>query len=161
MFKNKLLQLGIIILIALTLIAGVIIVLYYTLPSLNANPDPTNPNAEIKEKVKKLDTSEYTADELLEMTVKMEDITANLSTGDMIVVSMSFLLDSIEAKEEFEKLDFIPRDIVNKTLADMKPDELKGSKGADKLAATLMNKLNPELTEGKLQKVYVTKLIQP
>jgi flagellar FliL protein len=160
-FKNKLLQLSVIILIALTLIAGVVVALYFTLPSLNDNPDSTDPNVKVKEKVEKVDTSKYTADELLEMTVKMEDITANLADGELVMLSLTFLLDSVEAKEEFEKLDFIPREIVLKALADMNPNDLVGSKGSDKLASTLMNKINPELTAGKLSKIYVTKLMQP
>jgi flagellar FliL protein len=159
-FKNKLLQLGIIIIIAITLIAGACFALYYGFlkDTLFA---PETKEEQVKQKVEKVDTSKYTADELLEMTVKMEDLTANLADGEIVMLSLTFLLDSVEAKEEFEKLDFIPREIVLKALADMKPEDLVGSKGSDKLSATLMNKINPELTTGKLSKIYVTKLMQP
>ncbi len=159
MFKNKLLQLGVIILIALALIAVVVVILFNTI--LDTSPDPNDPNANVKEKVENVDSKKYTADELIEMSVHMNDLIANLSNKDIVQLSLTFELDSVDAKGEFEKLDYITKDIVLKTIADMKPEDIEGAKGIDFLSATLMNKINPKLTEGKLREIYVTKLIQP
>ncbi len=159
MFKNKLLQLGVIILIALALIAVVVVILFNTI--LDTSPDPTDPTANVKEKVEDVDSKKYSADELLEMSSHMNDMVANLSNKDIVQLSLTFELDSVTAKEEFEKLDFITKDIVLKTIADMKPEDIEGAKGIDFLSATLMNKINPKLSEGKLREIYVTKLIQP
>ena len=159
MFKNKLLQLGVIILIALALIAVVVVILFNTI--LDTSPDPNDPNANVKEKVENVDSKKYTADELIEMSVHMNDLIANLSNKDIVQLSLTFELDSVDAKGEFEKLDYITKYIVLKTIADMKPEDIEGAKGIDFLSATLMNKINPKLTEGKLREIYVTKLIQP
>jgi flagellar FliL protein len=158
-FKNKLLQLGVIILIALALIAVVVVILFNTI--LDTSPDPNDPNASVKEKVEDVDSKKYSADELLEMSVHMNDLLGNLSNNDIVQLSLTFELDSVEAKEEFEKLDYITKDVVLKTIADMKPEDIKGAKGIDFLSATLMNKVNPKLSEGKLREIYVTKLILP
>jgi flagellar FliL protein len=158
-FKNKLLQLGVIILIALALIALVVVVLFNTI--LETEPDPADPNAKVVEKVEKVEAKKYTADELVEMTVHMNDITANLASKDLIQLSLSFELDSTGAKEEFEKLGHITQDIILKTLSETEPEDLDGEKGIDALTSNLMNKINPKLKEGKLRQIYVTKMIQP
>jgi len=49
--------------------------------------------------------------------------------------------------------------IVIQTLADMTPDQVSGSKGFDNLTSALMNKMNPDLHEGKLNKIMITDFV--
>jgi flagellar FliL protein len=101
------------------------------------------------------------ADELLEVTSELTDIRTNIADADYVVVlDLSFQLDSKEAKESFDKIkDVAIRPIVNKALWQMTREELAGTAGKDKLSADLINAINPVLPTGKLTKVEITSFI--
>jgi flagellar FliL protein len=98
-----------------------------------------------------------TADQIKENTVIIKDILTNLNGKDKFIkVSFAFELENKKAKEEFEKLDFKMKAIIIQTLADMTPEQIQGSQGVDQMNAALMNKINKELTLGKLREIWIT-----
>ncbi len=157
MFKNKLLQLGVIILIALAIIAIVVVILLNTI--LKPETEPTDPTAKAREKVENVSSKKYTAEELQELTVVMEEITAQLSSEEMVMLSLEFQMDSTDGKAELDLSKGKVEDIVNQTIADMKLDDIKGSKGQDNLKSKLINKINPTLSDGKVIKILIKKII--
>ncbi len=99
------------------------------------------------------------AAQLKKLSTEIPDILTNLNTGDFIKISFTFVLSNENGKEEFELLDFKIRHIINATLADLSPDDIRGSQGNDFVSATLMNKINQILEEGKVREVNITGLV--
>jgi flagellar FliL protein len=97
------------------------------------------------------------AAQIKENTVDMKDITTNLSGDKYIKISFAFVLENRKAKEEFEQLDFKVKDVIIKTLMDLKPEQIEGSKGQENLTSLLQDKINNGiLTQGKLKQIYIT-----
>ncbi|MDR9854548.1 flagellar basal body-associated FliL family protein [Paenibacillus sp. VCA1] len=101
------------------------------------------------------------ADELVEMTSEIKDIKTNLADQDYIVLmNFAFQLNDKKSKEAFDKIkEFKIKPIIIKTLADTKPEELKGSNGKDQLSAKLINLINKTLTDGKLNQIEITEYL--
>ncbi|MEC0373028.1 flagellar basal body-associated FliL family protein [Paenibacillus chibensis] len=149
---KKMLPWLITILLAITLIVVAVVLLA---PSMFGKTINTNTAAQAIE-VKKL-----SADELVEMTSEITDIKTNLADQDYIVLmNFAFQLSDKKSKAEFDKIkEFKIKPIIIKTLADTKPDELRGSGGKDQLSAKLINLINKTLTEGKLTQIEITNYI--
>lgn len=98
-----------------------------------------------------------TAEDLLEYTVETEDITTNLKSGGFIQVKFQIQGDSIKAKEELTNRMFQIRNIVIYTLSTMTKDELKGSGKIVALEQTIQEKMNEQLMDGQVMKVFTTK----
>ncbi|HUC90965.1 MAG TPA: flagellar basal body-associated FliL family protein [Paenibacillus sp.] len=114
------------------------------------------------ESVEAVKPEKISASERVELTAEIQDIRTNLLDTDYVVVmNFAFQLDSKKTKEDFEKIkDIQIKPIIIRTLSDMTPEELKGSKGKDALTAKLLNLINPELPEkSKLTKVEITNFI--
>ncbi|CAM3940999.1 flagellar basal body-associated FliL family protein [Paenibacillus alkaliterrae] len=140
------------ILLAITLIAIVSIILFksfFTDPKEQATETET------------IEVKVLTADERVEVTSELKDFRRNLKDPEYIVVmSFAFQLDSKKTKEDFDKLlEIEVRPIINRTLADMTADELKGSQGEDAFESRLLNLINPIIPKGKLVKVEITNFI--
>ncbi|MWV43542.1 flagellar basal body protein FliL [Paenibacillus sp. HJL G12] len=150
---KKMLPWLITILLAITLIVVAVVLL--TPQLLGKDNNNSNTAAQATE-VKKL-----SADELVEMTSEITDIKTNLADQDYIVLmNFAFQLNDKKSKEEFDKIkEFRIKPIIIKTLADTKPDELRGSNGKDQLSAKLINLINKTLTEGKLTQIEITNYI--
>ncbi|MEF3309774.1 flagellar basal body-associated FliL family protein [Paenibacillus sp. GYB004] len=153
MFKNKMVQWLIMILIAITLIALASFILWEYLDKKSQSGDPTQQAANSVENVKprKMSAKEEKAN-----TVEFKDITTNLVGKNYVKINFAFLLEDSKAKEEFELLSTRVRSIILQTLADMTPEQAGGSKGQDLISTTLINKINPILSKGKLVRVDIT-----
>ncbi|MUT66361.1 flagellar basal body-associated FliL family protein [Paenibacillus sp. NEAU-GSW1] len=139
-------------LLAITLIAIVSIILFKSFFSEAADADPN----------KTIEVKHLSATERVEVTSELKDFKRNLLDTDYVVVmNFAFQLDSKKTKEDFDKLlDIEVKPIINRTIADMTADDLKGSKGEDMLESKLLNLINPILPEGKkLVKVEITNFI--
>lgn len=144
MFKNKLVNMSIIILIGITLLGIVVVVLWNsTFTSLTDEEPIVEPKL-------------ISADETVELSVETEPITTNLYTRDYVVVQFSILLDNKKAKVELEKRAPEVKAIIISTLASLTPDDLKGEEGLNHLEAILMNRFNEILHEGKAIRVLTT-----
>ncbi|MCJ8010610.1 flagellar basal body-associated FliL family protein [Paenibacillus sp. KQZ6P-2] len=108
-----------------------------------------------------IEGKKLSADELVNVTSEITDIKTNLADQDYIVLmSFAFQLNDKKSKEEFDKIkEFKIKPIIIKTLADTKPDELKGSNGKDNLSAKLINLINKTLTEGRLNQIEITNFV--
>lgn len=140
------------ILLAISLIAIVSIILFksfFTDPKESATETET------------IEVEVLSADERVEVTSELKDFRRNLKDPEYVVVlSFAFQLDSKKTKEQFDKLlEIEVRPIINRTLADMTADELKGSQGEDALESKLLNLINPIIPKGKLVKVEITNFI--
>lgn len=154
MFK-KMLPWVIMIFVVITLIVVAAVLLWNNLFS-----DPGASDAfRARQSVENVQGSRMPPEKVKELSVEINDVLTNLATGDFIKVSFVFELNNENAKEEFQLLDFKVRAIINQTLADMTPDDVRGSRGIDNLGTTLMNKINQELDEGKVRQVNITALV--
>ncbi|CAG7602986.1 hypothetical protein PAESOLCIP111_00556 [Paenibacillus solanacearum] len=156
MFKSKVFIMVVAILIAITLIltAAFVLLNYMDKSSQNLQEQAQNSAREVKAPKK------LTPDQVKENTTVMKDILTNLAGSSKFVkVSIAFELENKKAKDEFDKLDSKMKAIVVQTLADMTPEQVSGSKGFDNLTSTLMNKMNPFLSLGKLNQILVTDIV--
>ena len=156
MFKSKVFIMVVAILIAITLIltAAFVLLNYMDKSSQNLQEQAQNSAREVKTPKK------LTPDQVKENTTVMKDILTNLAgSSKFIKVSIAFELENKKAKDEFDKLDSKMKAIVVQTLADMTPEQVSGSKGFDNLTSTLMNKMNPFLSLGKLNQILVTDIV--
>jgi len=156
LFKSKVFIMVVAILIAITLIltAAFVLLNYMDKSSQNLQEQAQNSAREVKTPKK------LTPDQVKENTTVMKDILTNLAgSSKFIKVSIAFELENKKAKDEFDKLDSKMKAIVVQTLADMTPEQVSGSKGFDNLTSTLMNKMNPFLSLGKLNQILVTDIV--
>ncbi|WP_025027650.1 flagellar basal body-associated FliL family protein [Caldalkalibacillus mannanilyticus] len=148
MFKNKLFNMALIIMIGITLLGGVSFVLWKTTFA------PTTGAAQ--EEV--IEERKLTADELVEYMVTTDVITTNISPKGYIVVQFGILLDGKKAKAEFEKRNVQVRSIIISELASLTHADLEGSAGINRLEAILMNRFNEIMLDGKVQSIYTVDL---
>lgn len=146
MFQNKLVNMALIILIAITLlgVAG-----FFGYMSIIAPSNPAN-GAEV---VKALN-----ADEMKEYSVDTEDITTNLLTNNFVVVRFNITTDGKKGKAELEKRLPQVKQAIIKTLAGLTPDDLKGTEGINKLEAKVLGDVNTIMQEGRIVLVSTTNL---
>ncbi|QDX94991.1 flagellar basal body protein FliL [Brevibacillus laterosporus] len=149
MFQNKLVNMALIILIAITLlgVAGFFGYMSIIAPSTTAN------GAEV---VKALN-----ADEMKEYSVDTDDITTNLLTNNFVVVRFSITADGKKSKAELEKRLPQVKQVIIKTLAGLTPDDLKGTEGINKLEAKVLGDVNTIMQDGRIVLVTTTNLKKP
>lgn len=157
---KKMLPWLITILLAITLIAIVFAILYKTVLTDDSTKDTAAKAANDAASVK---VEQLSPDKRVELTSTIEKIQTNLLDPDYIaVLGFAFQLDNKSTKKDFDKIkDIQIKPIIIRTLSDMKPEDINGSQGKDKLCAELLNLINAELPEGKgkLTKVEITDFI--
>jgi flagellar protein FliL len=153
-FKNKLFM----IIIAMLIVITLILVAFFTLWNImEKNNSPADPNEAAKASVSQVEGKKLTPAQIKEQTVFVKDVLTNLAEkGRIVKASFAFEMDSKKGKEEFEILDFKVKGIILQTLADMKAEQIQGSKGQEFLVSTLMNKINAVLHEGKIKQISIT-----
>ncbi|WP_438350143.1 flagellar basal body-associated FliL family protein [Paenibacillus sp. FA6] len=121
----------------------------------------SSPNDNVSNTVNAVEMKGLTADQMVEMTSEITGIKTNLEDLDYIVMmNFAFQLESKKSKEEFDKIKEIKiKPIILKTLADTKPDDLKGANGKDQLSAKLINLINQSLTKGQLTQIEITEFL--
>src|SRR5690606_664102 len=120
--------------------------------------DPLDPRQAAINQANQVEGKIYTARELANMAVSIDDVITNLANPRFFInASFTFELDSEAAAEEFELLIYKVKDVINTTLSDMPPEKVQGSAGIDALSSALLNKTNQLLQLGKVRHVYITK----
>lgn len=147
MFQNKLFNMALIIIIALSLLGVVAFVLW----QMYLSPDAGGHDAK--------EQPVLTADEMVKYTVDTGEITTNLLTNNYIIIRFSITTDSEDSKEELAKRTPQVNQIIIKTLAGLTPDDIKGTEGLNKLEAKIMNQISSVLQEGKIVQVITTKRV--
>jgi flagellar FliL protein len=155
---KKMLPWLITILLAITLIAVVAVILY---KSILSGDDPKDAAGKAANSAESVQTDKLSAEDRVAVTSELADIKTNLADPDYIaVMGFAFQLDDKTTKEDFDKIKEIQiKPIILRTLADTKPDDIKGSRGKDELCSRLLNLINPVLPEGKLVNVEITNFI--
>ncbi|PSL51198.1 flagellar FliL protein [Salsuginibacillus halophilus] len=138
MFKNRLVTIMLIIIIALTLIGVVTLVL------INQFAGGSSPDGE------------PTIDEIIEQSWETEEITTNLDGNEFIRARFRIHVDSTDAREELEQRDFQVNNVIIRELADKSPQELTSGEGIDELESQVRLRLNELLDEGSVIRVYTT-----
>lgn len=146
--KNRVLTTVIIILIAITLILTAAVVAFTIIDKRSDAPvgSVSTPRP--------ISTEEVNAN-----TVLVKDIVTNLNSQNTVVIkiSLAFELENEKAKKDFENLlESYVRGTIIRSLNDLKPEEIKDSKGSDAFAASLMEQLNPLFQNGKIKRIDVT-----
>lgn len=152
---KKMLPWVIMILVVVTLI---VVAAFLIWNNLFIDPN-ANPSDRARQAVEDVQGTRMPPEKIKELSVEINDVLTNLASGDFIKISFVFELSNENAKEEFELLDFKVRAIINQTLADMMPEDVRGSQGMDNLGTTLMNKINQELDRGNVRQVNITALV--
>lgn len=154
MFKNKLFM----IIIAMLIVITLILVAFFTLWNImEKNNEHADPNEAAKASVSQVEGKKLTPAQIKEQTVFVKDVLTNLADkGRIVKASFAFEMDTKKGKEEFETLDFKVKSLILQSLADMKAEQIQGSKGQEYLISTLMNKINAILSEGKIKQISIT-----
>jgi flagellar FliL protein len=155
---KKLLPWLVSLLLAITLI---VVVTFYFWTTLFGEKKSTDPDQAAKESVADVQAEPISADEMVKVTSELTNIRTNLADTDYVVqISLSFQLDSVKAKDEFDKIkDDLIKPIINRALWVLNPDDMIGTKGKDQLTAGLINAINAVLSDGKLTKVGIKEFI--
>lgn len=149
MTNNRLLNLSIILLIAITLLGGITFVLYkYILV-----PSPDNSD----EKVVKPPTVQ----QLSELSVETGDITTNLKDNRYAVINFTIIVENKKAKDELTLGMFLVKNEIIRALSSLTAEELGSEEGINALEARLTTGFNSFLQAGKVVRVVTTnKLFQ-
>lgn len=105
------------------------------------------------------ETKEPTADEIVESSVDIPEITTNLADERFIKVTFKLQTDSEKAKEEAEKRNFQIQNIIIEELSEMKAEDFNGKQGKVALRNRLKEEMNKLMQEGKIVQVYITSFI--
>ncbi|MBY0088780.1 flagellar basal body-associated FliL family protein [Brevibacillus sp. M2.1A] len=149
MFQNRLFNMALIIIIAISLLGVISFVLWQTYLSPAAQTATTE-----EQEVKPL-----TAEEMKEFSVDTGEITTNLLTNNYMIVRFSITADSSAAKTELEQRLPQVNQVIIKTLAGLTPEDIKGTEGVNKLEAKIMNEISSLMQEGKIVQVVTTKRV--
>ncbi|MDA5107374.1 flagellar basal body-associated FliL family protein [Brevibacillus thermoruber] len=150
MFQNRLFNMALIIIIAISLLGVVSFVLWQTYLSPAAQTAGHGEEKEVKA---------LTAKELEAYSVDTGEITTNLLSNNYIIVRFTITADSADAKEELEQRLPQVNQIIIKTLAGLSPEDIKGTEGVNKLEAKIMNEISSLMQEGKIVQVLTTKRV--
>ncbi|ANB56749.1 flagellar basal body-associated FliL family protein [Anoxybacillus sp. B7M1] len=137
---SKLWKVTLMILVTITLVAAVALVIIFKFTGDKQQTAPT-------------------ADEILESSVDVPEITTNLADGSFIKISFKIQMNNEDAKAEAEKRDFQMKDIIIEQLSQMKPADFNGEQGKTHLKARLKEKINQIMQDGKVEQVYITSFI--
>ncbi|GED24581.1 hypothetical protein BAG01nite_06830 [Brevibacillus agri] len=149
MFQNRLFNMALIIIIAISLLGVISFVLWQTYLS------PAGQTASSEEK----EVKPLSAKEMQEYSVDTGEITTNLLTNNYMIVRFSITADSADAKTELEQRLPQVNQVIIKTLAGLTPEDIKGTEGVNKLEAKIMNEISSLMQEGKIVQVVTTKRV--
>lgn len=142
MFQNKVVNILLITLIALSLLA-IVVVLTYILADGAAKNKP--PATEVT----------FSGAEIQENSLTLEKITTNLADGRMIVLSLSFMMDSAKAKEELQQREIQLKDIIITTLHSQTKTDFETSEGLEAYKLLILQKANEIMSKGTIVDIYI------
>ncbi|OEG00410.1 hypothetical protein BHF71_00430 [Vulcanibacillus modesticaldus] len=144
MFKNKLLNISLIIIIAITLLGIVAYFLYqYIFYDVSQQEEvPIEP----------------TIDEIIPLTVNVPKISTNLGDSTIIVLELTLQMDNEDAKIEAEKRMFQIKDRINLYLKNLTYESFSTEEKIKKFKTNLIGRLNNILQDGKVVNIDITQL---
>lgn len=148
MFQNRLFNMALIIIIAISLLGVISFVLWQTFLA---------PTAQTSQEV--AEAKPLTAEEMNEYSVDTGEITTNLLTNNYIIVRFTITAENEDAKAELEQRLPQVNQVIIKALAGLTPEDIKGTEGVNKLEAKIMNEISALMQEGKIVQVITTKRV--
>lgn len=149
MFQNRLFNMALIIIIAISLLGVISFVLWQTFLS-PASQTATKDVNEVKV---------LSAKEMQEYSVDTGEITTNLLTNNYIIVRFTITAEDSKAKAELEQRLPQVNQVIIKALAGLTPEDIKGTEGVNKLEAKIMNEISSVMQDGKIIQVITTKRV--
>ncbi|WNC12537.1 flagellar basal body-associated FliL family protein [Brevibacillus brevis] len=149
MFQNRLFNMALIIIIAISLLGVISFVLWQTYLS------PAAQSASGAEE----QLEPLSAKEMQEYSVDTGEITTNLLTNNYMIVRFTITADSSKSKAELEQRLPQVNQVIIKTLAGLTPEDIKGTEGVNKLEAKIMNEVSSLMQDGKIVQVVTTKRV--
>lgn len=141
MFKNKLVSIMLIVILAITL-SGVIALVVVTKFTGNEKEEAAP-----------------TAEEIEKASVDIPELTTRLLSNDYIRISFKIQADGEKGKAELEKRTFQVNNIIIKELSNMKMDQFKGEAGITSMEVKLKERINVIMQDGKVVNVYTTSFL--
>lgn len=139
--KNKALTVMLIILVSITLVGVIALVLI-----LNKDDGSASAGAP-------------SADELVEASVIVPEVTTNLADGDFVKIAFTIQTNDKKAKQELEKRMFQVNNIIISELSELNAEQLQGKQGKEQLQNIMKQSINGIMQEGTVEKVYITSSI--
>ncbi|AEH48579.1 flagellar basal body-associated protein FliL [Parageobacillus thermoglucosidasius] len=99
------------------------------------------------------------ADEIVESSIDIPEITTNLADGRYVKISFKIQTNSKKGKEEAEKRDFQIKNIIIEELSEMKAENFKGKEGMTSFEERLKQQINQIMQDGKVEQVYITSFV--
>ncbi|GCD83343.1 flagellar protein FliL [Parageobacillus thermoglucosidasius] len=99
------------------------------------------------------------ADEIVENSIDIPEITTNLADGRYVKISFKIQTNSKNGKEEAEKRDFQIKNIIIEELSEMKAENFKGKEGMTSFEERLKQQINQIMQDGKVEQVYITSFV--
>lgn len=146
MFKNKLFNIALILMIAISLLGVASVAVY----KLYINPA----HAGVEEEKEPL-----SIDEIIKLTVETEEITTNLNGGGYIRIKFKLQADNKKSKAELEKRLFQVDHIILKTLSGMTEEQIRGPEGIKRVEEQVRSEISSLLQEGEVAEVLTTRMI--
>lgn len=97
-----------------------------------------------------------TIDDLLQQSIDTDTITTNFTDGGFIKARFKLIATSQKKAEDLQKLSFEVQSTIIQTLNGMKSEDVNGPKGLDFVENLLKKRLNQELGENYIERVYTT-----
>ena len=139
--KNKALTVMLLILVSITLVAVVAV-------ALIINKDNGSVSA-----------GAPTADQIVEASVVVPEVTTNLADGDFVKMAFTIQTNDKKAKEELEKRMFQVNNIIISELSELNAEQLQGKQGKEQLQNIVKQSINGIMQEGTVEQVYITSSI--
>ena len=138
--KNKALTIMLLILVSITLVAVVAVALILNKDNSASAGAPT-------------------ADQMVEASVVVPEVTTNLADGDFVKMAFTIHTNDKKAKEELEKRMFQVNNIIISELSELNAEQLQGKQGKEQLQNIMKQSINGIMQEGTVEQVYITSSI--
>lgn len=142
MFRNKVLNIALIVIIAVALLGIVGIVAWKTVLA------PTSDEPEVP-----------TAKELVESQFEVGKLVTNLAGNALIQVTISVQGDSADTKVELEERKSQVKDIINSVLHTTTQADLEKPDGYERLKLRIVGELNKVMLEGQVTNIYLSDIV--
>lgn len=100
-----------------------------------------------------------TADQMVEASVVVPEVTTNLADGDFVKMAFTIHTNDKKAKEELEKRMFQVNNIIISELSELNAEQLQGKQGKEQLQNIMKQSINGIMQEGTVEQVYITSSI--
>jgi flagellar basal body-associated protein FliL len=143
MFRNKLFNIALIIIISIAML-GVVAIVGFQYVGKSDGPNTVKA---------------ATAQELADRQFVVDKITTNLSGSNLIQIGITLQADSTKTVDELGYLKVQIKDSINQILHSTTHVDIQNDKGYQQLSAKIQEGVNKYLQKGKVVNVYITEIV--